>query len=58
MKKTLIPILLILLFLAACNNDRVNSSDTQSDDSGKSAINHGNANNAIQPDLCRFRRFE
>jgi hypothetical protein len=57
MKKTLIPILLILLFLAACNNDRVNSSDTQSDDSGKSAINHGNANNAIQPDLMQISKI-
>ena len=57
MKKELIPILIILLLLAACNNDRVVSSDRQSDNSGEVAINPKNADNTIRPDVMQISRI-
>jgi len=57
MKKALISILIILLFLAACNNDRVVSSDRQSDNSGEVAINPKNADNTIRPDVMQISKI-
>ena len=57
MKKSLIPILIILLFLSACNNDRVVSSDSQFNDSGKAAINQKSEDNAINPDVMQISKI-